>query len=404
MRETNLPWLSLALSDKGGALVAPAQAFLVEHLRDAAEDFRGGPPGLVFLCEQTLDFLALPEANEEDDRKFVEGGGALLGLLLIEHIGDACHKQSGSTHRVRLGPYGFFDPFSALDRVLDAQSPKAELMHQVSLAEAEARGEGPTSRVVCEFMAQLRDGRPELMLVDHFDLTLTLQDTSTGEPLEVDLKRAVDSTRDQDVRAVHSVTTRLMSMLPGSQPSYVLVAEARERLMPRIVRTDALHDLSASGKNLLASEALTSELSVALLLEYDGRARYVREAELSVWALTWKQAFEMAWRNLAARSKAARIAPVETPEGSLYVARTGDGRDSARIVLPAFGYELCKRLGPRVAVAVPHRDTFLACDADNLPLVAALRKRATEDAARAPHRLSDQVYLVNLEGVLTPLD
>ncbi len=404
MRETNLPWLSSALAEKGGALTAPAKAFLLEHLAERALEFRGGPQGLVFLCEQVLAFLALPEASEEDDRRFIEGGGALLGLLLIEHVGDAGHEHRGTTHRVRLGAHGFFDPFSALDQVLDAPSPKAELMRQVSLAEAEARGEGPISRVARRFLMDLQTSRPDLVLVEHFDLTLTLRDQTTNEPLEIDLKRAVESTREQDARAVTTVTTRLLSMLPGSQPVQVLVAEARERLMPRIVRTDALKDLSASGKSLLASDALTAELSVALLLEYEGRARYVREAELEAWQLDWKQAFEMAWRNLAARSKAARIAPLETAAGTLYVARTADGRDSARIVLPAFGYELCKRLGPKVAVAVPHRDTFLACDAENAALVAELRKRAAEDAARAPHRLSEQVYLVGPSGALAPLE
>jgi hypothetical protein len=86
----------------------------------------------------------------------------------------------------------------------------------------------------------------------------------------------------------------------------------------------------------------------------------------------------------------------------LFVARTGDGRDSARVVLPALPSELRARIGPRVALALPHRDTFFACDADNAPLVQAMRARAQEDAARAPHRLSDRVFLFDEHG-LAPL-
>lgn len=402
MGDPHLPWL-IELSEKAGALLPAAEAFLKEHLAEAAQHFQGGAKGLVFLCEQALAFLALPHASEDEDSRFLEGGGALLGLLLIEHVGNGSHKQRGTQHRVQLGAYGFFDPFAALDQVLDAKSPKQELMRQVSLAEAEARSEGPVSRVVRQFLEQLAETRPELERVDHFDLTLFLRDRTSGEMLEVDLKRAVESTREQSLRTVQGVTTRLMSMLPGSNQVAVELEEARTRLMPRIVRTDALHDLSASGKTLLASTPLTDELSVALLLEYDGRARYVRASELIAWALPWPQAFEQAWRNLAARSKASRIVATNTPEGPLFVARTGDGRDSARVVLPALGYELARRIGTRVALAIPHRDTFFACDADNAPLVATMQRRAAEDAARAPHRLSADIYLVDVQGKLTRL-
>ena len=173
--------------------------------------------------------------------------------------------------------------------------------------------------------------------------------------------------------------------------------------MPRLVRTDSLRDLSSSGKTLLAQKPLTEELSLSLLLEFPGRARYVRESELSAWGLSWDQAFEIAWRNLAAHSKASRIGKSETPHGMLYVARTGDGRDSARVVLPALHGELVNRVGPRVALAIPHRDTFFACDADNAPLVQAMKTRAQEDAARAPHRLSERVFLFEPTG-LRPLD
>jgi uncharacterized protein YtpQ (UPF0354 family) len=356
----------------------------------------------VFLCEEVLRFLALEHVNEEEERRFIEGAGALLGLLLLGHVGEGAHVARGTVHRIRLGKYGFFDPFAAIDRTLDAASPKQELMHQVSLAESEAAGTGPISRVVKQFLANVARDRPELSLVSHFDLTLTLRSPDSAEPVEVDLKRAVESTRDQDTRAVDNVANRLLSMLPGSQEAATTLAEAKQRLMPRLVRTDSLRDLSTSGKTLLAQSPLTEELSVSLLLEYQGRARYVRQRELDEWGISWNQAFEIAWRNLASCSKASRIGKSETPHGVLFVARTGDGRDSARVVLPALHGELVSRIGPRVALAVPHRDTFFACDADNAALVQEMRTRTEEDAARAPHRLSERVFLFDQHG-LRPL-
>ncbi|MFT3921406.1 MAG: DUF1444 family protein [Myxococcales bacterium] len=397
-----LPWLGGKLGECAGPLAKAAEGFLHERLGDAASEFRGGAPGIVFLCEEILRFLALEHVNDEDERRFIEGSGALLGLLLIDHVGEGAHVARGTVHRVRLGQHGFFDPFAAIDRVLDAPSPKQELMRQVSMAEAEAGGRGPISRVVTRFLTNLALERPELTLVAHFDLTLTLQSPETGEPLEIDLKRAVESTRDQDEGAVENVANRLLSMLPGSAEAEVSLSEARQRLMPRLVRADSLRDLSSSGRTLLASAPLTEELGIALLLEYKGRARYVRESELAAWGATWPEAFEIAWRNLAANSKTSRISRSDTPQGPIFVARTGDGRDSARVVLPALPAELRARIGARVALAIPHRDTFFACDADNPQLVEAMQARAREDAARAPHRLSDRVYLLDERGLNLP--
>jgi uncharacterized protein YtpQ (UPF0354 family) len=392
-------WLTGKLAQDAGALLPAARAFLGESLGAQANDFRAGAPGIVFLCEEVLRFLSLEHVSEEQERRFIEGAGALLGLLLIDHVGEGAHMARGSVHRVRLGKYGFFDPFAAIDQVLDAQSPRQELMRQVSVAESEAAGTGPVSRVVNRFLTSVARERPELSLLSHFDLTLTLRSAESSEPVEIDLKRAVESTRDQDAHAVDNVANRLLSMLPGSSEAQVSLDEAKQRLMPRLMRADSLRDLSSSGKTLLAQAPLVEELSVALLLEYKGRARYVRESELAEWGISWAQAFELAWRNLAAHSKASRISRSETPHGPIFVARTGDGRDSARVVLPALPGELRARVGARVAIAVPHRDTFFACDADNAALLQAMRARAQEDAARAPHRLSDRVFLLDARGL-----
>ena len=117
-------WLNERLLERGGALSSVAQRFLNERLGERVATFRGGSAGIVFLCEEVLRFLALEQVSDEEERLFIEGAGALLGLLLIDHVEDAAHVARGAVHRVRLGKYGFFDPFAAIDRVLDAPSPK----------------------------------------------------------------------------------------------------------------------------------------------------------------------------------------------------------------------------------------------------------------------------------------
>ncbi|MDB4991138.1 MAG: hypothetical protein JWN04_6316 [Myxococcaceae bacterium] len=393
-------WLSDELRTKAGALAPAAERFLVDWLGAAAGSFAGGPRGLGVLCKYMERWLERDDVDEEGERRFVEGAGALLGLLLIDHVGDAAHAARGAVHRLRLGKHGFFDPFSAMDQALDADDVRAELTRQVALAEAEAASVGPLSRVVCALLEGIARERPDLYFADQFDLTLSLHTDAHGEKLEVDLRRAVESTRDQGMDAVQRVAGRLLSMLPGGSTVGSDFAEVKKRLLPRLARNDALGELDGHGQGGLFRAPLTQELVVALLVEYDGRARYVKQRELDGWGLTPREGLEVALENLAARSGQARIACSETEHGSLWVARTGDGRDSARVLLKGLYAQLSSRLGERVYVSMPHRDTFFACAGDSPALLQELAKKTAHDAERAPHRLSARLFQLTATGVL----
>lgn len=395
-------WLRDDLRRRAGELAGPAERFMSEWLGGEAAAFRGGQSGLVALCEHMERWLACDaEIDDEGERRFVEGAGALLGVLLIDHVGDAQHRARGAVHRLRLGKHGYFDPFAAVDQALDARDLRGELARQVALAEAEAATRGPVSRVVSALLEQLARERPDLHVADHFDLSLSLQSDAQDDKLEIDLQRAVESTRDQGMDAVQTVARRLLSMLPGAASVVSDFAEVSARLMPRLARADALRELHghAQGGGLYAAP-LTEELVVALLIEYEGRARYVKRREVEAWGLDEHEAIDVSLKNLAACSAAARIAPSATAHGPLWVARTGDGRDSARVLLKSLYGQLSLRMGGPVFVSMPHRDTFLACAGDNPQLRQALAEKTAHDAARAPHRLSARLFQLTATGVL----
>lgn len=392
-------WLTASLRQRSGALAPVAESFLTGWLGHQAADYRGGRDGLVALCKRLEHFMYRHDVDEESERRFVEGAGALLGVLLIDHIGDASHAVEGATHRVRLGQSGFFDPFAAVDRVLDAPCIRSELAREVELAEAEARCAGPISRVVDSLRAALASERPDLTIEQQFECKLTLRSRELDDTLELDLKRAVDSTRDQGAHAVENVTRRLLSLLPGAPIEPVAHDELRARMVPRLARADAVRDLSAQGQSVLLTAPLSDELVVALLAEYDGRARYLRAREVEALGLTPDDAFALARDNLRARSQRARIVRDDADVGPMFVARTGDGRDSARVLLPELFDELRERVGATLCIAIPHRDTFLACDADNAAAVQRLAQRASEDHARAPHGLSPRLYTLTAQGL-----
>lgn len=392
-------WLSSSVRQRAGALSAPAERFVAERWGQRGERFSAGRDGLLALCKELERFAYERDVDDEGERSFVEGAGALLGLLLVEHIASAAHASAAGRHRIRLGSYGFFDPFAAIDRTLDAPDIRRALARAVEEAEAEARAQGPISRVVAALNALLASERPDLTLGEQFDCNLTLHGRANDEKLELDLSRAVETTRDQGQAAVENVAQRLLSILPGAPTRAAAPADLRARLLPRLARSEALRGLTQHGQNVLFARPLVSELCVALLLEQEGRARYVRADELDAWQLAGDEAHELALSNLRARSSRARIVRDASSEGLLYVARTGDGRDSARVLLPELFAELCERIGPDVAVAVPHRDTFLACAADNPALVRQMAARAAHDAARAPHALSPDAFALSSAGL-----
>ena len=98
-------WLS-AFENVGGRLVPAARVFVDSEPPPRPST---GAPGIRWLATRLEDFVDRDTTDIEDDR-FVEGAGALLGLLLIEHLGGRIRERGGS-HRVQLGRFGWFDPF-----------------------------------------------------------------------------------------------------------------------------------------------------------------------------------------------------------------------------------------------------------------------------------------------------
>ncbi|MGB5414228.1 MAG: hypothetical protein WBN01_06265, partial [Polyangiales bacterium] len=131
-----------------------------------------GAPGVRWLADLLEDFVDRDSDGAQDDR-FVEGAGAFLGLLLIDHLGGSTQERDGC-HRVQLGRFGWFDPFGAIQEALDADDPRKCLSEYLSVAEREARADGPVSRVVRIFADELNRARPDLAIESQFELTVDL--------------------------------------------------------------------------------------------------------------------------------------------------------------------------------------------------------------------------------------
>lgn len=334
--------------------------------------------------------------DEDDERLFVELAGSYLAVLLCDALGRGQHVAREGKHRVDLG-VASFDPFGALERVLAADDAARALAQEVSRAEAEAAGTGPSARVVREVERQVRARFRRTHVVSRFDHALTLE--IEGENVELDLSRVVRATSGESAANVQKAVEKLLAALPGMASSASAWREAKGSVLPRPLGAQMIAGLpeksALSLLPLIAVEQATDAPKLGFVLRSERRARYVHAREVQSWDVTQAQLRAAAIENLAARSENAKLACTDTEHGPIVVAKSGDGLDAARVVLPGLIDVLGPELGVPFAVAIPHRDTLLACPLDAPAAVAHLRRTARAQAAKAPHAISREVMALS---------
>lgn len=338
--------------------------------------------------------------DEDDERLFVELAGSFFAVLLCDALGRGQHVAREGKHRVDLGAASF-DPFGALERVLAADDVARALALEVSRAEAEAAGIGPCARVAREVERQVRARFSRTSIIDRFDHTLTL--ALEGERVELDLTRLVRATSDATADGMRKAVEKFLAALPGMS-SAAAWSEAKDSVLPRPLGAQMIAGLpersALSLQTLLADPLPKRAPQLGFVLRSERRAKYVQARELIAWDVTSAQLRAAAIENLAARSERAKLACTDTEHGPIVVARSGDGLDAARVVLPGLIDVLGPELGVPFAVAIPHRDTLLACPLDAPAAVAHLRRTASEQAAKAPHAISGEVMALSRDGAL----
>jgi len=373
-------WLN-TLEDVGGPLVPAARAF-VDSQRPPLPGT--GATGIRWLAAQLEDFVDRDTDGADDDR-FVEGAGAVLGLLLIDHLGGRTRERDGC-HRVQLGRFGWFNPFETIQEALDAEDPRDCLSTYLSVAENEAAENGPVSRVVRVFANTLRRERPDLDIESQFELTVDLNNGAS-----VDLGRLERVARDQDDDAATEAARRIISMLPGANTREETPwNEAAPRLLPRLVSESFLASLPS--EQTLYTDEVGDDVHLTLQLRYGARARYVRSAEVDSWAPERAATRQQALENLAAKSRSLRLQRV-TP--AILRVRQGDGLDGARLLLPDLAGRLAQLESGIWIACAPHRDVLLLARAE---AIQELCTRAEDAVRRAPHPVSAAIFAITPQG------
>ncbi|HET8939659.1 MAG TPA: hypothetical protein VFN67_39745 [Polyangiales bacterium] len=392
-------WID-AIASRSGPLHTAAAEFAVVHGLET--DPPRGVGGLCALSKLISDARAdLVDAEhtqaaddvEAEERQFVAGAGAYLGLLLLDHLPSSAHVAHGGEHRLRLSAHGFFDPFAAVADALNANDAPRALLAAIQRAEAEAAGSGPTARVGSALRARLAQ-MAHVRVLDHFDERMWLD--VEGTRVELDLARVINTTRgESDALLTHAVD-RLCSSLVREASPLLRWEGAQPLLFPRLLGKSFVETLPDARD--LHLKQLASDVWQALVLRFKDRARFVRRAEVDSW--NGAQPDQHALNNLAQASEAARFFQHFTRHGTIVVAESRDGLDAARLLLPGLHSVLAPVLGREFIVSTPHRDTLLACPARPEALIAELRSRTDAAVRGAPHAISQRLWLVKGPGQL----
>jgi hypothetical protein len=369
------------------------------HLFDAAERFARangaaladvpfGHDGVRFLDRCLRAYCRRDDTTDADDFRFVEGAGALLGVLLLSHLGGEEETVDGR-YVLALGRHGRFDPFRAIEAAIDADDPRASLAGALRAAEAEATATDGMGRTVRLFIERLADAREDLTVTTRRGAVLVLSDGS-----EVDLSRAADATSGQDERHAEAVVARVVSLLPGhGRTGGEPWSDAAARIVPRLVGSG--FDARVSGA-AISTSALVGDVRVALVLRYGDRARFVGMEDLRRWERNHADALAVAVENLVRCSTRARFTRTDAADGQPVVrARSGDALDAARLLLPDLGAWIGEGIPEPWLVGVPHRDTMLVCSLRHGAACAWITDHAPDEAARAPHAISPRPLVVD---------
>src|SRR5690606_6404803 len=118
------------------------------------------------------------------------------------------------------------------------------------------------------------------------------------------------------------------------------------------------------------------------------------------WGITLEEIDALARTNLEEYAPDLKIRFVETEEGGrAAIFAQGDGYDASRLLLGRLHDRLAPALGGNFCVATPARDAFVAISQAPEDFADRLHPKVERDYRRLPYPITDQYFLVTLDGI-----
>lgn len=334
------------------------------------------------LAHAVEDWCQRSDPAEAQDHRFVNGAGALFAMLLLRRFPEARHGMAGGVHGVRLGTCGWVHAFEPMEHALEADFPRVACLEAFELAAAEREGRGPHGRVFSEALTQLK--RAHIAVHSHGCESILLNDGT-----ELSLLKVIRATRGASMATVHRSVGSMLAPLTAGPSDLSTWEETKGQLFPRPVNLTFVQRQERA--QLAHRPYLDDEGRVTWVQRFEDRVRFLCEPDLERWCITADQLHACAMENLAAATDRAHFICDELDHGPTIFARSRDGLDAARSLLPGFIPLLTKELGEKVCFAAPHRDGLFATGASGGGLAWA-RAQAQREFAAAPHRISPVVH------------
>lgn len=200
-------------------------------------------------------------------------------------------------------------------------------------------------------------------------------------------------------RAAEIVENYLDRLLEGDALTNVAMplALARPRLMPRIQPESIFEHIDPVH---VAHTPYVNGTVIVFVLDLPQMTVSVTTEQLVRWQLSIEELEAVARGNLARYAPELPIQIVESAEGGrAAILSRHDGYDAARLLLEELHPRLARELRGNFYVAAPARDMFVAFTCDPPDFVDRLRGRVAEDFRRLPYPITEELFLVTMDGV-----
>lgn len=171
---------------------------------------------------------------------------------------------------------------------------------------------------------------------------------------------------------------------------------AKAKILPVIASFD---QISRHPHEHVAVQPFVNETYILYVLDLSGASVPVTIEQLVRWGVELESIDEIARQNLAAFQPELELKLFNGEAGAAALFNVGDGYDASRLLLDQLHDQLAPELGGDFLVAIPTRDVFLAFPTGPDPFVDRLRERVDIDFRKMPYPITQNLFLVTLDGV-----
>lgn len=171
---------------------------------------------------------------------------------------------------------------------------------------------------------------------------------------------------------------------------------ARHKILPRIHPLEFFRDRQP---DFFAYQPFVNDTVILYMIDLRGAVTPVTTEQLIRWGIGVEEIDQLARENLAVHRPELELKVFHGESGAAALFNTGDGYDAARILLSGLHPNLSPELGGDFLVAIPTRDVFVAFPTEPDGFVGRLKKRIEHDFKKLPYPITDDLFLVTLDGV-----